>query len=122
MIGSSIPIVVKAVGRIFVTAVHIGGVLQLIVRSVGSWPVVMDVDNCGVVMIWVVLVLVRRMRVAMIMVNVVWLIAMVVNNMLVAEITVVTMVGVEVISWLLELMLVIISGIIGMRSDIDNIT
>ena len=82
----------------------------------------MNVDNCGVVMIWVVLVLVRRMRVAMIMVNVVWLIAVVVNNMLVAEITVVTMVGVEVISWLLELMLVIISGIIGIRSDIDNIT
>ena len=108
---------VQVIGGVFVAAVEISGG-QLIIGSVGVWAVLMEMDDGGA---WVMFIMVdeRGFRESIEVVNVVWSVTMVVNNLLMAVMTVVAMVGVEVVSWLLELMLIKVVGFTELHSDVN---
>jgi len=117
LVTSSVSVMVQVIGGVFVAAVEISGG-QLIIGSVGVWAVLMEMDDGGA---WVMFIMVdeRGFRESIEVVNVVWSVTMVVNNLLMAVMTVVAMVGVEVVSWLLELMLIKVVGFTELHSDVN---
>ena len=117
LVTSSVSVMVQVIGGVFVAAVEISGG-PLIIGSVGVWAVLMEMDDGGA---WVMFIMVdeRGFRESIEVVNVVWSVTMVVNNLLMAVMTVVAMVGVEVVSWLLELMLIKVVGFTELHSDVN---